>query len=873
MAASKFLRAMAMKVLKWIAIVAGGVVLLIAATLGFIAATFDPNQYKAQVAELVKEKTGRTLTIEGDIRLTFFPKIGVHLGKTRLSEFQNDKEFAGLDDMRVSLALFPLLSRQVVVDRIRLDGLRASLVRHQNGKTNFDDLIGGNKEPAPAKPAPVAKSTSPIKLEVDGVEIGNAALSWKDEKTGAQYAISAFNLNTGGIAPGVPTVFDMSARIQGNAPKADVQFGMRGTLRADLDAQVFSLSALHLNLKGEAAGISGLSADLLAEIEARMQSNQIDIGKLVFETAGSLGKDTFKARLTAPKIGMQGNALSVTDLIANVGGQFAGVNLTQGQLRVPQFTMNLDTQTILVDGVVLSASGKRDADSFEAKLDAPKISITRETAGGNDVTLMLKAQGPQLDANVGLKLSGVEGTGKSVRIGQFSLNVDATQVDNKVKGTLSTPVLANLESRVLQLPKLDGEFDVVSQALPMKQLKIPVVGSVAADFVKQTATVNLGVKLDQSNIKAKFSVADFAALRSTFDIAIDKLNVDKYLPPKTSPQTANAPTSPTPEQPIDFTPLKSLATTGSVRIGELIASNVKMQNLRVDLKAKDGILVIDPLSANLYQGSVKGSASVDANTRHITIRQNLTGISIGPLLRDALNKDILEGRGNVELDLRTTGNLVSAMTRALNGTARLDLRDGAIKGIDLGQSLRNVKTMFGGGKREAEQGAAAGEKTVFSELSASFDIKNGIAHNGDFLTKSPLVRLNGSGDINLPDSSLDYLAKATAGGNSKGLTLPVRAYGPFSALKFKLDLGAAMSDATKQKLEDSKEAVKERFEEKKEAAKAKAEEKKDALKGKLESKLLDKTDSAAPAAGTETPAAPTPSMEDKLKEKLKKKIF
>ena len=87
-------------------------VVLFAGMLTFIAATFDPNQYKGQVADLVKEKTKRALTIEGDIRLTLLPKVGVQLGKTRLSEFGSDKEFAGLEQMRVSLALLPLLSKR-----------------------------------------------------------------------------------------------------------------------------------------------------------------------------------------------------------------------------------------------------------------------------------------------------------------------------------------------------------------------------------------------------------------------------------------------------------------------------------------------------------------------------------------------------------------------------------------------------------------------------------------------------------------------------------------------------------------------------------------------------------------------------------------
>jgi len=208
-----------MKLLKWILIAVGAVVLLVAGALALIVATFDPNKYKAQAEELVKAKMQRTLAIEGDVHLMLFPKLGVQLGKARLSEFNSEKDFAGLNNVRVSLALIPLLSRQVVVDTIQLEGLRANLVKHSDGTTNFDDLLGGEKSGTPAKPASPAQAQMPIQLNVEGVRVSKAELTWKDEATGAQYVISDFDLNTGRIAPGLPAKFDIGATIRSNEPK------------------------------------------------------------------------------------------------------------------------------------------------------------------------------------------------------------------------------------------------------------------------------------------------------------------------------------------------------------------------------------------------------------------------------------------------------------------------------------------------------------------------------------------------------------------------------------------------------------------------------------------------------------------------------
>ncbi|HEX7813274.1 MAG TPA: AsmA family protein [Burkholderiales bacterium] len=850
-----------MKILKWILIAAGAIILLFAGTVAFIAATFDPNQYKTQVAELVYEKTQRKLTIEGDIRLMLFPKIGVHLGKTRLSEFKSDKEFAGLDDMKVSLELIPLLSKQVVVDKITLVGLEATIVKHKDGKTNLDDLVSGGEKAPEAKPAEQKAGTSPIKLEVDGINIAKAALTYTDEAAGATYAISDFNVKTGRIAPGVPTKFELSALIRANQPKVDAKLQASGTLTADTEKQVFTMAGLSVKLTGDAATITGLAAELQADIEARTAQQQIRIAGLKLDAGGNMGKDSFKVKAGSPAIEMAGSALSVKEFTATLGGVIAGVALSEGNLRVPHLNIDLDKQNVLVDGVALTARGKREADSFDVKLDAPKISITPQKAEGQDVILAVKAQGPQLNADITLKLSGVEGSGSAVRIGQLALNVDAKQADNSVQGALSTPILANLETQVFQIPKLAGEFDVASPSLPMKKLKVPLTLTAMADLKKKTANADLALKLEESNVKAKFAAAGFDPLRSTFDVAIDKLNVDRYLPPKKNEPAAKPAPEAAPEQPIDFSPLKGPDIAGSVRIGDLVASNVKAQNVRVDVKLKDGKLDVNPISANLYQGTVRGSATVNANTNQIAVKQNLAGVQVGPLLKDAADVDMLEGRGNIALDVTTTGNLVSAMKKTLNGKASLELKDGALKGINLAQSLRNVKSMFGAGKKEAEQGASAGEKTDFSELTASFDIKNGIAHNGDLSMKSPFLRLAGEGDVNLPESSLNYLARASVVANSggqggkdladlAGLTLPVRASGPFSALKYKIEFGSAFSDSAKKQLD----------------------QKKDELKEKLRSKLLgDSKEEGQPAEpGDEGAPAEPQKPEDKLKQKLKK---
>ncbi|HEV3009203.1 MAG TPA: AsmA-like C-terminal region-containing protein, partial [Burkholderiales bacterium] len=116
--------------------------------------------------------------------------------------------------------------------------------------------------------------------------------------------------------------------------------------------------------------------------------------------------------------------------------------------------------------------------------------------------------------------------------------------------------------------------------------------------------------------------------------------------------------------------------------------------------------------------------------------------------------------------------------------------------------------------QSAAQGQSAGDKTQktdFSELSASFVIKNGVAHNEDLDVKAPLFRLGGAGDINIPASSLNYLAKASLvatgegqGGRERdrlaGLTVPVRLSGTFDDLKYEVDYRGMAGEAAKSEI-------------------------------------------------------------------------
>jgi AsmA protein len=577
-----------MKILKYALLALAGIVALVVIAVIILIATFDPNKYKPELAAAVKDKTGRTLAIEGNLALTIFPSIGIAAGKTSLSEPNGTRIFARFDEARVSLALIPLFSRQVVVDRVTLSGLNADLIKQRDGTTNFDDLLGASGGGRAARPQPKSMPDTQreaVHLDVAGIDIRSSAVSWRDDSSGGRLKATIAEFRTGRIASGVPGKLSLAAKVEGTKPRIKLAIKLSSGYRLDFEKQKFALSGIDLKLSDESAGAS-----------------------------------------------------------------VAGTSL---------------------------------------------------------------------------------------------------------KGGI--------------------EIDLAPQSIQ-------------------------------------------------FDLALDRLNVDPFLGAEKgkAPAGAGAPAGGT-EEPIDLSALKGLNLKGTLKIGEFVASNVKLEKLNVGVQAALGKVDINPLAASLYQGNLAGSASVNANNQRFSLKSRLEGVAIGPLLRDALNNDLLEGRGNVALDVQTGGNTVSALKKALAGSARLTLRDGALKGINLEETIRKARALARS-KPEAEQKAERTERTDLTELGASFLIKNGVAHNDDLSAKSPLLRLAGSGDVNIGAGTIDYLAKVSIVGSSggqggreaadlRGVTVPVKITGTLDAPRFRADLRAAAGDAAREKLDEKKEQVKEKAKE------------------------------------------------------------
>ncbi|MGA7749612.1 MAG: AsmA family protein, partial [Gallionella sp.] len=449
--------------------------------------------------------------------------------------------------------------------------------------------------------------------------------------------------------------------------------------------------------------------------------------------------------------------------------------------------------------------------------------LTKDKYSGDKLTLNAKLDAAFGNIAASLSLPGVEGNAQSFKVSALSLDMDVKQPEQAFKVKLSSPLSGNVKAQQFNLNNLSVAVTATGDKLPNKSVSSEMKGSVQVDALKQSVQANLAGGLLQSQIKAKVSVKGFAEPAIKFDMDVDQLDADLYLPKasaaatsstKDHAATASAPKSTEPEPPLDMSALRTLELDGSLRIGALKVMNVKSTQLQVGVKALNGLVNINPLSAKLYQGSMNGSLSVNAQaTPKMAIINNLNSVNIAALTKDAANLDMLEGKGNIGVNLTMQGNTVSAMKKALNGNFSLNVSDGALKGIDIDKKVLAAQALLSSGISAASEMQAANpdEKTTFKEFKATFKVTNGVAHNDDLSLRSEQVWVTGAGDINIGSDSIAYVAKAAIARTSDGkggITVPVHVSGTFTDLRYKLDYGAMVKEAVKQKVDAKKEELK-----------------------------------------------------------------
>ena len=299
------------------------------------------------------------------------------------------------------------------------------------------------------------------------------------------------------------------------------------------------------------------------------------------------------------------------------------------------------------------------------------------------------------------------------------------------------------------------------------------------------------IELDQSKMTFSAIARDFKKPDLAFKMNLDRLDVDRYLPPAEEKKAEGKPEKQTKT---GYGPLRKMVLDGAINIGELDIKGSHIKDIQLRLKGQNGILNLDHFSLKTYEGNMTGVAVLDfrGDVPVTQAKLEVKEVQVRRLISDFMKKDILEGKATASINLSMSGDNAALIKKSLDGKGEIQFRDGAIVGIDLSGMVNNLKAAFG-----LAQPGESKDRTDFSEFIISFEINDGVVNTQKTTLVSPVLRILAKGNADLSKETLDFRIEPTFVATLKGqvdtkersgVTVPVLVTGSFTDPKFSPDL-------------------------------------------------------------------------------------
>lgn len=714
-----------MRFIKIAAWAVGALVALVIVTIVLVMIFVDPNDYRDEIAARVETATGRKLTLEGDLKLSFFPWLALETGAATLGERAGfgDEPFVSIDSAHLGVRLLPLLRGRLEVGNVKLAGARIRLITDAQGRDNWADLAESKGE------QPAGEQTTPTPT-IAGLSIVDAAITMEDRQTQSRRVIRDFNLETGRLASGQPFELDTGFVFDQDA-SLSVKVHLATTVTADLERNIHRLAdpEIDVTVLGQGYPTEGIP------VQIRAKSLSADIGRKAYQLDG----------------------FSLTTAWKGDGFPASGVP-------------------------VKATANSLTADLAQQTLDLPELT--------------LDLAGAQL---------------KGTLRGQEILD------SPRITGTLRLDPISPRE----WLPRLGIDVPVTSDADVLKQL------SFASDVVLTSTSAELSkvkLKLDDTSATGSLGIASFENKALRFDLDIDRINADRYLPPpdpQAQKQAEKQASKPPTEIPIEA--LRTLNARGEVRVGEAIFAGLKFSKLKLGVTARDGQVRLNPADANMYGGTYRGDIGIDArnDSARVSLDQRISGVDFTPLLKDLTGKpQRFSGRGSANVKLTGSGRNSDDVMNTLDGNVDFSVADGALEGVDLWYEIRRARAVL---KQQSIPERTGAARTPFDSMKGSGVMHQGVLDNNDLNIASQYLRVGGQGKLDLPKNSLDYNLTATVlkippeGSDPAQMQdivdaqIPIRITGALDDPKVRPDVEGYVKERAKKELKKQEEKIKDKL--------------------------------------------------------------
>ncbi len=625
-----------------------GLIVLLIVTAGVLLGVFfEPNDYKKDIEQLALEKAGLQLSIDGDIGWSVYPWLGLEINSVKV-QYPDQPALASVGKAHVSVKLLPLLSRQIQMSSIVVDGLQLNLVQAANGSKNWspESVTPVQEQPqGPGNAAEAIRSGEAVALDIQSIAISNSELRFEDSKAGTQVLLKDLSLKSGRVQAGAFVPLELGFTLEQSGPgstvpvlSADMQ--LKAELQLDVQTQQYRLRGLDSNVQLRLAELGKpldikLGGDVTADIAAQMaRIDNLSLAVATLRAGGSLTVQDFAAPVLGGELRLaEFNPRTLLELLGQALPEMqdetaltrvslgAALNGPANSLTLKPLTLTLDDTHFTGSLAYSLASGAISLDLSGDALDADRY-LPPQTKGDTAA-----GSGDAADKSAG-KPGGAERYSREDVIPVEPLKALALDAQFKLKqlsvsgmALRDVDIAVNAQKGLIKVSRLNTSLfggnlrnsavlDVRSTPVKLTSKK-SVSGLQIGDFLQvmspEDKPAMTGTLSSQSEISAQG--------RSVYAI-VNSLN-----------GTANFTVSDGTLNGIDMaqTVCQGFNTIGSLGINtQQVDASTPFANLGGNFKIRNGVVSNEDLQASLDAIAMKGRGTVDLPQALIDYRLGLT---------------------------------------------------------------------------------------------------------------------------------------------------------------------------------------------------------------------------------------------------------
>jgi AsmA protein len=645
---------------------------------GFLLKRYvTPERVHAFIVPEIEEALQRKVAI-GDIAIGIFK--GIDIREFSIKESDGISDFVTCENFVLKFKLLPLLSRNVVIDKMILKGPDIRIKRNVDNTYNFSDIA--KKEESRQTEKGIADDPSkrpPISLLISNVSLDKARFSFIDLKKELPDVAGSISAQLSLGAEGVEELFS-SGRVELNIDEALIHKPSAKQVKnitAELDyGFLIKMAAQEILIDTAKLRIQDIPASVSGSIKNFEAAPEIDLNVSVSKVE------------TAEVLKLISSFVEVTDIRVE-GGITADMNIS-GMVKKPESisasgTMQLDKVRALYKDMHISTNGNL------------RISPTKVVIEPSDVAFQ----------GIPASLAGTIANFRSSPEVDLSFTIprtDAAQAQNSLKslvaskglglsGFLSADIKVTGKTKDLKSLEADGNVRLENLGIAYRDMNTVIDGTVQA--AGQSVTFDVKTTVGKNSADLEGTVKNlFANQQIQLSIRSEKIHLDELFAaaiPKEKAAREQENTA-SEKSEVQAKPLKgTFSARGDIRIDNALYGNLNMSNFAMDYQMQNNTLRITRMSAGIGKGSIDMKSAVDFSRPGYTY--SMTGKVNSVHAQELVNAlapkatDTLFGVITSQFNLNGAGTTPKSIRNTLAGKGNFSLTDGKLTNSKLPEKL------------------------------------------------------------------------------------------------------------------------------------------------------------------------------------------